>query len=482
MLPVRVFWKNKDLKYLGANEAFVKDAGLELVDEIVGKNDFDLVWKNQAELFRAGDKEVIETGRPKLTYEEPSTAPSGDAIWVNTSKIPLKNAEGETIGVLGVYSDITAQKQMHDALRQSENKYRTLLENLPQRVFLKDKNSVYISCNESYARDLGIKADQIAGKTDYDFYPKELAEKYKADDRRVVESGQTIDIEEKYILEGQEFIVHTVKTPVADEQGNVIGMLGIFWDITDSKRRERELNLYHEKITQTERLASLGTLSATVAHELTQPLTTIRLSIENSLVDLEGTSCLADALDGLKDGLEGVEYAVAIIDRFRNFARQSSDKAITEVELKEVAERILRLLDKNAQQADISLQLKDLERLPPIYANEKDMEQLFFAIVDNAIHVAVGKKKRQLTISGVVKGEHVELRFADNCGGIAPENVDKIFEPFFTTRPAGEGTGLGLPIVRHIVSRAGGKVWVQNYPGKGATFLVNLPTGKDMGS
>ncbi len=482
MLPVRVFWKNKDLKYLGANEAFVKDAGLELVDEIVGKNDFDLVWKNQAELFRAGDKEVIETGRPKLTYEEPSTAPSGDAIWVNTSKIPLKNAEGETIGVLGVYSDITAQKQMHDALRQSENKYRTLLENLPQRVFLKDKNSVYISCNESYARDLGIKADQIAGRTDYDFYPKELAEKYKADDRRVVESGQTIDIEEKYILEGQEFIVHTVKTPVADEQGNVIGMLGIFWDITDSKRRERELNLYHEKITQTERLASLGTLSATVAHELTQPLTTIRLSIENSLVDLEGTSCLADALDGLKDGLEGVEYAVAIIDRFRNFARQSSDKAITEVELKEVAERILRLLDKNAQQADISLQLKDLERLPPIYANEKDMEQLFFAIVDNAIHVAVGKKKRQLTISGVVKGEHVELRFADNCGGIAPENVDKIFEPFFTTRPAGEGTGLGLPIVRHIVSRAGGKVWVQNYPGKGATFLVNLPTGKDMGS
>jgi len=482
MLPVRVFWKNKDLKYLGGNEAFVKDAGLKSVDEIVGENDFDLVWKNQAELFRAGDKEVIETGRPKLTYQEPSTAPSGNAIWVNTSKVPLKNAEGETIGVLGVYSDITAQKQMQDALRQSENKYKTLLENLPQRVFLKDKNSVYISCSENYARDLRIKADQIVGKTDYDFYPKELAEKYKADDRRIVESGQTIDIEEKYILEGQEFIVHTVKTPVADEQGNVIGILGIFWDITDSKRRERELNLYREKITQTERLASLGTLSASVAHELTQPLTTIRLSIENSLVDLEATSCPADALDGLKDGLEGVEYAVSIIDRFRNFARQSSEKTVTEVELKEVAERILRLLDKNAQQADISLRLKDLERLPPIYANEKDMEQLFFAIVDNAIHAAIGKKNRQLTISGVVKGEHIELRFADNCGGIAPENVDKIFEPFFTTRPAGEGTGLGLPIVRHIVSRVGGRVWVQNNPGKGATFLVNLPAGKGMGS
>jgi PAS domain S-box-containing protein len=408
--------------------------------------------------------------------------PDGSTFDAQVSASIVRGDNGDPICMMASFVDVSERKRAAESLRQSENKYRTLLENLPQRIFLKDNNSVYISCNANYARDLKIKPAEIAGKTDYDFYPKELAEKYKADDRRVVESGQTIDIEEKYILEGREFIVHTVKTPVADEQGNVIGMLGIFWDITDSKRRERELNLYREKMTQAERMASLGTLSASVAHELTQPLTTIRLSIENSLVDLEGTSCPPDALEELKDGIEGVEYAVSIIDRFRHFARQSSDEAITEVELKEVAERIVRLLDKNAQQADISLQLKDLERMPPIYANEKDMEQLFFAIVDNAIHAASGKEKRQLTISGVVKGEHIELRFADNCGGIAPENVDKIFEPFFTTRPAGEGTGLGLPIVRHIVSRVGGKVWVQNYPGKGATFLVNLPIGKDMGS
>ena len=103
---------------------------------------------------------------------------------------------------------------------------------------------------------------------------------------------------------------------------------------------------------------------------------------------------------------------------------------------------------------------------------------MFFALADNAIHAADGKRKRQLDISGAVKGDHIELRFADNCGGIAPENLDKIFEPFFTTRPAGEGTGLGLPIVQHIVSRAGGKVWVENKPGKGATFFVALPVGK----
>ena len=128
-----------------------------------------------------------------------------------------------------------------EALRKSENKFRTLLENLPQKIFLKDKNSVYVSCNENYARDLKIRSDEIAGKTDYDFYPKELAEKYRADDKRIMESGKTEHIEEEYIQDGQKVFVHTVKTPVKDENSNVVGVLGIFWDITERKKMEDEI-------------------------------------------------------------------------------------------------------------------------------------------------------------------------------------------------------------------------------------------------
>jgi len=126
-------------------------------------------------------------------------------------------------------------------LRENEEKYRTLVENIPQKIFLKDRDSVYISCNENYARDLNIRGTEITGKNDYDFHPRELAEKYRADDKEIIVSGKTRSFEEGYIQAGVEVLVQTVKTPVRDVQGRIIGVLGIFWDITERKRAEEKI-------------------------------------------------------------------------------------------------------------------------------------------------------------------------------------------------------------------------------------------------
>jgi len=138
-------------------------------------------------------------------------------------------------------------KRLNNALAESENKYKSLLENLPQKIFFKDKNSVYISCNSNYANDLKIKSEKIKGRTDFEFYPKNLAGKYRADDKKVMKCGKTTEIEEEYIQNGKNFLVHTVKVPVKDEKGKIAGVLGIFWDVTQEKNAKNILKESEEK-------------------------------------------------------------------------------------------------------------------------------------------------------------------------------------------------------------------------------------------
>lgn len=235
-------------------------------------------------------------------------------------------------------------------------------------------------------------------------------------------------------------------------------------------------------MAHTELLASLITLSATVAHELSQSLTVIGLSIENALAKLETMSCPGTVVEDLKEGLIEVSNITSMVKRFRNFARESSENTLSEINLGAIANRVVRLLHKSARRAKVTLHLKGMNRLPSIYSYEKDIEQLFFALAKNAIEAADGKKSRQLITSGTVRDKHIELRFSDNFGGIAPENLDKIFELFFTTKLAGEGSDVGLCVVEHIVSRAGGKVRVESKAGEGSTFFVTLPINKGVRS
>ena len=153
----------------------------------------------------------------------------------------IRDPSGNPTGFMAITKDITERIHTEETLRNSENNFRALLENLSQKIFFKDKNSVYISCNENYARDLGIKSNEIVGKTDYDFYPRILAKKYKADDKRIIKSSKAEDIEEEYVQNGIKFFVHTVKTPIKDENNNVIGIIGIFWDITEKKKMEEKM-------------------------------------------------------------------------------------------------------------------------------------------------------------------------------------------------------------------------------------------------
>jgi C4-dicarboxylate-specific signal transduction histidine kinase len=229
-------------------------------------------------------------------------------------------------------------------------------------------------------------------------------------------------------------------------------------------------------MARTEWLASLGTLSATVAHELTQPLTVVRLSVDDALDELKAMSARIESTrQGLKEALTQTSNLTSIVEEFRNFARKPLQKIPNKVDVRVVAERIIKCLSRKAERAGIVLRLGEMDSLPPIYMSEKDLEQIFFALVENAIQAADGKQARNLSISSFVRSHYIDLCFSDDCGGIPPENLDEIFEPFFTTKSPGQGTGLGLCVVQKIVSCVGGRVNVESKFGKGTKFIVTLP-------
>ncbi|MBN2040493.1 MAG: PAS domain S-box protein [Spirochaetes bacterium] len=187
---------------------------------------------------------------------------------------------------------VTEMSELNQTLSESEYRYRTLVDNLPQRIFLKNKDLVFVSCNPNFAGDLGIDIRDIAGKTDYDFHPAELAEKYREDDRRIILSGKPEEIEEKYFYEGREITVQTVKTPVRNKSGEVSGILGIFWDISERKRIEQAIKESRERLNVIFNSVQAGIVIIDKEHRIIIDANRAAVEmLETSIEDFTGHEC-----------------------------------------------------------------------------------------------------------------------------------------------------------------------------------------------
>ena len=156
LLPIRIFWKDYNGKFLGCNKIFANDAGFEKPEELIGKNDNQMVWKDQAKQYIKDDEQVMESGLGKLHIEEYQTIASGETRWVNTSKVPLIDMNGSCIGVLGTYEDITDRKSAEDELIKSHEKYRLWFEQDLTGNFVSTKEGLLIDCNPAFVNMFGI--------------------------------------------------------------------------------------------------------------------------------------------------------------------------------------------------------------------------------------------------------------------------------------------------------------------------------------
>ncbi|MBN2456893.1 MAG: PAS domain S-box protein [Sedimentisphaerales bacterium] len=390
------------------------------------------------------------------------------------------------------FRDITSRKKNEEALQKSEEKYRTLLRNIPQKIFYKDLNSVYVLCNDSYASDLNIQPDEIKGKTDYDFYPKELAVKYRKDDIKIMQSGNMKVIEEEYAKDGVDLIVRTLKAPIKDVKGNTIGLLGIFWEITEHKRAEqalyklnKELEAKNEELESILYAASHDLKSPLVniqgfSHELSQSCELIRLASKSNdktaqtkkTMDITLNKNIPDALnfilasttkmDSLLTGLLDVcrlHTAATDVKQIDMNAMMSNITASMEYQIKESAAKI------------------DVEDLPPCVGDPSQINRVFSNLLTNALKFLDESRPAQIRIYGKTQNDKSIYCVEDNGIGIIPEHQGKIFQIFYQLEPnKRKGEGIGLTIVRRIIEKHDGKVWVESELGKGSKFFVSLPS------
>lgn len=352
--------------------------------------------------------------------------------------------------------------------KRSEQRYRSLVENAEDIIFTVDYEGNYISINNYGARLFGKDQSEIVGRNMAEILPWPGAEVPLMAVREVFDTRKGQQVTHPLKLGEHECWFNTNFRRLFDEEGKIYAVLGISRDITDRKKMEE--TSYH-----TEKLASIGTLAAGVAHEINNPLGVILgftdLMLEKAAPGTEEHTML------MRIGAQGLK-AKHVVENLLSFARYPERKEET-VDVNQSIESVLSVVENTLLMNKITL-IKELGGdLPAVKGYAEELQQVFFNVITNAVS-AMGKRGGVLTVSTAAANGAVEIKITDTGGGIRKEYRHKVFDPLFTTKKIGEGTGLGLSVSYGIVIKHGGSIGFETKTEEesketGTAFMITLP-------
>lgn len=472
-------------KIIWVNPAFTQSSGYSL-DEVVGKNPRLLKSGKQERIFY---KEMWETILAGKVWRNTiiNRRKDGTLFYDDLTITPIRNSTGSITRFVGIQHDITERKLAEQAQRTSELRYRRLFESAKDGILILDAATGQIVDANPYMMEmLGYSYEELIGKELWELGAfKDIA----------AAKGSFEELRDKGYVRYDDLPLETLNGVVIEVEfvsnvylvGNSTVMQCNIRNINERKRAEKvveetnrkleatldELSATTQQLWQASKLATMGELSASIAHELNNPLATVALRVENLLMPMAHDDQMRRSLEIIA---QEVDRMANLINNLLQFSRRSHRQDST-VDVREEIANSVEFIQYHLRTRKIEVVREFADELPTVQADRQQLRQLFLNLLTNAGDAM--PDGGQLTVRAnetrLDGAEAVAIEFADTGEGIPAENLEKIWEPFFTTKAEGKGTGLGLAICRRIVEEPGGTIEIESQAGAGTTVRMVFP-------
>lgn len=513
-IPSRVFWKDIHSTYLGCNRRFAQDAGFADPQQIVGKSDFDLIWRDGADDMVATDRHVASTMSPILDRLVSYPDLDGQQRWFEVDKIPLVSEDGDVQGVLGVQHEVTEQLQHQLELRASEEKLRSLFTLSPLGINLQAMDGRYLEVNDAFLKIVGFERDEILSLSCYDIIPQQYLDDEPARLEQLRKTGLIPVYDKEYRRKDGSLVAVSTSTVLVSGPDGHSYKWTIVEDITERRKMEQaqkrlnedlerlvaertvELQAAMQGLMRSEKLASLGSLVAGVAHEISTPVGNASLAtstlvgaigeFEREFAGKPSRSTLDGFVKQIKLGVDianrNIERVAGLIQSFKQVAVDQTSSQRRQFHLTEVVDEIVTTMHPSLKRSGVGTKISiPADMVLDSYPGP--LGQILTNLINNALIHAFPKdmptRETNPAISimaTAIDADNLRLEISDNGAGMEAAALGRIFDPFFTSKLGQGGSGLGLHIVHNIVADIlAGSITVTSELGVGTSFAIMMP-------